>query len=91
MSDDANPMTVRTARGLKDRTVPGARLAFIGGDLGNLTDHPRFVDAMCSAFGRIDCPVNNAGVSAKSRGDLLDVSVDSYDLNFVVKRAESSS
>jgi NAD(P)-dependent dehydrogenase (short-subunit alcohol dehydrogenase family) len=28
--------------------------------------------------------VNNAGLSAKSQGDLFDVSAESYDLNFAV-------
>jgi NAD(P)-dependent dehydrogenase (short-subunit alcohol dehydrogenase family) len=60
------------------------QLAFVKGDLAELADHPRFVDEAFAAFGRIDSLVNNAGVSAKSRGDLLDVSADSYDLNFAV-------
>ena len=45
---------------------------------------PRFVSEAISAFGRLDSLVNVAGVSAKSRGDLLDVSTDSYDFNFAV-------
>jgi 3-oxoacyl-[acyl-carrier protein] reductase len=69
---------------LVTRAAPGAQLAFASGDLADLGDHPRFVDAIFSAFGRVDCLVNNAGVSVKSRGDLLDVSIESYDLNFAV-------
>jgi len=65
-------------------TTSGARLSFVGGDLADLEDHPRFIEAVFSAFGRIDCVVNNAGVSVMSRGDLLDVSVESYDVNFAV-------
>jgi 3-oxoacyl-[acyl-carrier protein] reductase len=61
-----------------------ARIAFVAGDVADLADHPRFVEAVFSAFGRLDCLVNNAGVSVKSRGDLLDVSAESYDLNFSV-------
>lgn len=72
------------AETLRARAAPGTRLAFAAGDLADLADHPRFVDAVFSAFGRLDCLVNNAGVSAKSRGDLLDVLPDSYDLNFAV-------
>lgn len=72
------------AAALASEVEAGARLSFIGGDLADLHDHPRFVDAMFAAFGRIDCLVNNAGVSARSRGDLLDVSPDSYDMNFAV-------
>jgi NAD(P)-dependent dehydrogenase (short-subunit alcohol dehydrogenase family) len=32
--------------------------------------------------GHIECLVNNAGLSAKSLGDLSDVSAESYELNF---------
>ena len=33
----------------------------------------RLVDAAMRAFGRIDCLVNNAGVGAVARGDLLEL------------------
>ena len=69
---------------LKARAAADARLAFVTGDVADLTDHPRFVDAAFTAFGRVDSLVNNAGVSVTSRGDRFDVSVDSYDLNFAV-------
>ena len=72
------------ADALANEVAAGARLCFVAGDLADLGDHRRFVDAVFAAFGRIDCLVNNAGVSAQSRGDLLDVSPDSYDLNFAV-------
>ena len=69
---------------MESAAAPGARLVFIEGNLADVDDHPRFVDEAISAFGRIDSLINVAGVSAKSRGDLLDVSVDSYDFNFAV-------
>ncbi len=69
---------------LKARAASGARLAFVEGNVGDVEDHPRFVGEAFSAFGRIDSLVNVAGVSAKSRGDLLDVTPDSYDFNFAV-------
>jgi 3-oxoacyl-[acyl-carrier protein] reductase len=62
----------------------GARLSFIRIDLADPADLPRFLDAIFAALGHIECLVNNAGVSAKSRGDLLDVSAESHDLNFAV-------
>jgi NAD(P)-dependent dehydrogenase (short-subunit alcohol dehydrogenase family) len=61
-----------------------ARLSFIRNDLADPADLPRFVDAIFAAFGHIECLVSNAGLSAKSRGDLFDVSAESYDLNFAV-------
>lgn len=72
------------AEALTAEVKSDARLCFVGGDLADLHDHPRLVDAVFAAFGRLDCLVNNAGVSAKARGDLLDVSPASYDLNFDV-------
>jgi 3-oxoacyl-[acyl-carrier protein] reductase len=57
----------------------GARAGFVAADIADLATHPGFVDAACSAFGRLDCLVNNAGVSVLNRGDLLDVSLESYD------------
>ena len=64
--------------------APAARLSFIRNDLADPGDVPRFVDAIFIAFGHIECLVNNAGLSAKSRGDPFDVSAESYDLNFAV-------
>lgn len=50
-------------------------------DISNLEGLPALCDAAWTAFGRIDHLVNNAGVSVAVRGDLLDVSVESYDRN----------
>jgi NAD(P)-dependent dehydrogenase (short-subunit alcohol dehydrogenase family) len=57
----------------------GGRAAFHAADVADLGGHAGLVDAVYTAFGRLDCLVNNAGVSVLSRGDLLDVSVESYD------------
>ncbi|MET3493423.1 3-ketoacyl-ACP reductase [Variovorax boronicumulans] len=72
------------AEELRRRAAPSARLAFVEGDLADLSGHASMVEAIYAAFGHVDCLVNNAGVSVKSRGDLLDVSPESYDLNFGV-------
>jgi len=69
---------------LRSRAAANTQLAFVEGDLADIGDHPRLLDEVFAAFGRLDCLVNNAGVSAKVRGDLLDVKPDSYDLNFAV-------
>ena len=73
-----------TADGLRADAAAGARLAFVAGDVADLADHARFVAGALAAFGRLDCLVNTAGVSAMRRGDLLEVTPDSYDLNFAV-------
>jgi NAD(P)-dependent dehydrogenase (short-subunit alcohol dehydrogenase family) len=49
------------------------------GDISNLDSHSSLLDA-AEKLGPITTLVNNAGVSVLSRGDLLDVNVDSYDL-----------
>jgi NAD(P)-dependent dehydrogenase (short-subunit alcohol dehydrogenase family) len=41
--------------------------------------HAPLVDAIHARLGPIDCLVNNAGVTSLRRGDLLDLSPDSFD------------
>lgn len=77
-------ITPAALQDLSERVAPDTRLACVEGDLADLDRQAALVDAIYAAFGRVDCLVNNAGVSVKSRGDLLDVSVESYDLNFGV-------
>jgi len=65
-----------TITGLQAR---GARAHFVVGDIAALDRHAALVDAAWSAFGTIDCLVNNAGVQTNHRGDMLDIPVDSFD------------
>jgi NAD(P)-dependent dehydrogenase (short-subunit alcohol dehydrogenase family) len=53
-------------------------------DLGQVESHGPLIDRICDDFDSIECLVNNAGVSVLSRGDLLDVSIDSFDRCFNV-------
>ncbi len=48
-------------------------------DLASAGDRGRLVDFVASAFGRIDCLVNNAGIAPLVRADLLEASEDSFD------------
>jgi 3-oxoacyl-[acyl-carrier protein] reductase len=57
----------------------GGRAAFAPGDVADLGGHADLVDRAFAAFGRLDCLVNNAGVSVLSRGHLLDVAPESFD------------
>ena len=66
----------QTLAGIAER---GGHGAFLQGDIAALDGHAPLVDAAFDAFGRIDCLLNNAGVGVLSRGDLLDVTVESYD------------
>ena len=53
-------------------------------DLGVLAQHAPVIANVLADFGSIDCLVNDAGVSVLSRGDLLDVSSESFDRCFAV-------
>lgn len=53
-------------------------------DIARLNDHEAVVDGIERAFGGVDCLVNNAGVSVLHRGDLLEVTTESYDRCFDV-------
>jgi 3-oxoacyl-[acyl-carrier protein] reductase len=65
-----------TLAGITER---GTRASFVAADIADLAAHAGLVDAAFAVFGRLDCLVNNAGVSVASRGDLLDVAPESYD------------
>jgi 3-oxoacyl-[acyl-carrier protein] reductase len=57
----------------------GRRAVFVAADVADLDGHAALVEQAWSAFGGLDCLVNNAGVGAIARGDLLDVSRESYE------------
>ncbi|MCZ8544354.1 3-ketoacyl-ACP reductase [Mesorhizobium qingshengii] len=62
-----------------DITGRGAKFAYVPCDIADLASHAALVDAAISAFGRIDCLVNNAGVGAVVRGDLLELKPENFD------------
>ena len=57
----------------------GAKFAYVPCDIADLASHTALVDAAMHAFGRIDCLVNNAGVGAVVRGDLLELQPENFD------------
>lgn len=57
----------------------GGKVVKIVGDVSNLSGHEIMLDIAEAAIGPLSTLVNNAGVSVLSRGDLLDVSEQSYD------------
>jgi NAD(P)-dependent dehydrogenase (short-subunit alcohol dehydrogenase family) len=77
--DDA--ATRETLAGIAAR---GWRGAFVQGDVADLVGHARLLDAAAAAFDGIDVLVNNAGVSVAVRGDLLDVTPESFDRQIAV-------
>ncbi|TPM36866.1 3-ketoacyl-ACP reductase [Mesorhizobium sp. B2-3-4] len=62
-----------------DLTARGAKFAYVSCDIADLPSHVALINAAMAAFGRIDCLVNNAGVGAVVRGDLLDLKPDNFD------------
>ena len=58
---------------------PNTDFPFVRGDISDIAGHAKLVEAAWKAFGTVDCLVNNAGVQVKVRGDLLDVSAESFD------------
>jgi 3-oxoacyl-[acyl-carrier protein] reductase len=57
----------------------GGRGAFVRADVAEVGGHDAFLDAVGAAFGGVDVLVNNAGISVAKRGDLLDVTPESFD------------
>jgi NAD(P)-dependent dehydrogenase (short-subunit alcohol dehydrogenase family) len=57
----------------------GLKTAAIQADIADLTSHNRLIAAAEAAIGPLTTLVNNAGVSVLSRGDLLDVTPESFD------------
>lgn len=68
-----------TAATVAEVEAAGGRAVSVHGDIADLAGHADFLDRAMAAFGRLDCLVNNAGVSVLSRGDLLDASPESFD------------
>ncbi|TIW68549.1 MAG: 3-ketoacyl-ACP reductase, partial [Mesorhizobium sp.] len=60
-------------------TARGAKFAYASCDIADLVAHAAPVETAMSAFGRIDCLVNNAGVGAVVRGDLLELKPENFD------------
>lgn len=64
---------------LADIARKDRRAAFIAGDIADLAAHGAIAETLWRELGPLDCLVNNAGVSVLNRGDLLDVTPESYD------------
>lgn len=65
-----------TLTGIRER---GAKAAFIVGNIAAVDQASSLAAKAFDAFGGLECLVNNAGISVKKRGDILDVTPESYD------------
>jgi NAD(P)-dependent dehydrogenase (short-subunit alcohol dehydrogenase family) len=57
----------------------GMKSAAIVADIADITSHEKLLDQAETALGPLTTLVNNAGVSVMSRGDLLEVTPESFD------------
>src|SRR6059058_5944905 len=48
-------------------------------DISRVEEHAGLLRDVTAQFGPIHCLVNNAGVTSLTRGDLLDLSIESFD------------
>jgi len=64
---------------VNELSVLGATCHFLEGDIAAIDKRFELVAAIFSAFGQVDTLVNNAGVQVQVRGDLLDVTPESFD------------
>ena len=70
----------REPAGLREAfAARGAGFAYRKSDISDVTSHAALVSTAIDAFGRIDCLVNNAGIGAVVRGDLLDLAPENFD------------
>jgi len=51
----------------------------VPGDVADLKEHDKMIEAVLKKFGRVDVLVNNAGISPEKRLDILDTTPESYD------------
>ena len=62
-----------------DIAKSGAHAQPLAQDISKVEALDAFVERAHKIFGRLDCLVNNAGVSVLSRGDILDITPESFD------------
>lgn len=57
----------------------GATTLFLERDLADVAAHEKTVETVIARFGRLDCLVNNAGIGAPVRGDMLALEPENFD------------
>ena len=64
---------------VSEAQAKGVRAVPVTGDVASLPDHGAMLDDAERKLGPLTTLINNAGVSVMNRGDLLDVTTESYD------------
>ncbi len=57
----------------------GARVNYLMGDISDFDTHRAWLAEVSASAGRIDCLVNNAGMGAVARGDVLELTPENFD------------
>ena len=60
------------------------KAVYLQQDIADLDSHGALIEAIRKDLGTIDCLVNNAGVTSSRRGDMLELTVESFDRNVAV-------
>jgi NAD(P)-dependent dehydrogenase (short-subunit alcohol dehydrogenase family) len=68
------------AEALRLFEAEGAKARFFKHDVAAVTSHAALVADVKAAFGRLDLFVSNAGIGAPVRGDMLEITEESFDL-----------
>lgn len=64
---------------LADIRALGRRAVYIERDIADLASHASLIQTIGDRLGSIDCLVNNAGVTSLRRGDMLELTAESFD------------
>lgn len=80
--DDESVM--KLAQVSQECQAEGAEVECFPADVADLSQHEAMLNAAQNRWNRLDCLLNNAGISVKRRGDLLDLQPDSFDENIMV-------
>jgi NAD(P)-dependent dehydrogenase (short-subunit alcohol dehydrogenase family) len=64
---------------ISDVRSVGRKAVYLQRDIADTSRHAALIEWVCAELGPIDCLVNNAGVTSLRRGDLLELTVESFD------------
>lgn len=68
-----------SAEAVAKLTVHGVNAFFVAGDVGDVGDHARVLDAVEAALGPVDVFVSNAGIGSPRRLDVLETTTENFD------------
>ncbi len=64
---------------MNDIRSAGRKGVYLQRDIADTSGHAALIESVRAQLGAIDCLVNNAGVTSLRRGDLLDLTIESFD------------